>query len=193
MNIIDIQSGKAFSLKKGERLKITDISGAQVSDVVFFNAHDTREKFSAGKTMDFEETILLTTNHFLWSNRGRKLMKIVEDTNGRNDVLLAPCSQQTFEIMYGIKEDHPSCFNNLAINLKEFLIEEDHIPTAFNAFMNVQFDESGKLQVLEPTSKAGDFILLEALEDLIMGMTSCSAPDSNGGSFKKIGYEIIKK
>jgi len=26
-------------------------------------------------------------------------MKIIEDTNGQNDLLLAPCSQETFEII----------------------------------------------------------------------------------------------
>jgi hypothetical protein len=58
--------------------------------------------------------------------------------------------------------------------------------------MNVQFDQEGNLKVLPPQSGKGDFIILEALMDLIVGMTACSAPDSNGGSFKTIGYEIIK-
>jgi uncharacterized protein YcgI (DUF1989 family) len=192
MNIIDKQSGTAFILHKDETLRITDIAGAQVSDVVFFNALDRKEKFSAGKTMDFEESILLTTGNYLWTNRGNKLMKIVEDTNGRNDVLLAPCSNKTFEIMYGIKGAHPSCLGNLTQHLKSYGIHQDDIPTAFNAFMNVQFDNKGRLQVLKPTSTAGDYIDLLALEDLIVGMTACSAPDSNGGSFKKIGYQILK-
>jgi len=104
MNIIEKQSGVAFKISKGSLLKIIDISGKQVSDVVFFNSMDVRESFSAGKTMDFEERILITKDNYLWSNRGRRMMKVMEDTNGRNDVLLAPCSQQTFEIMYGIRK-----------------------------------------------------------------------------------------
>ncbi|WP_194851994.1 DUF1989 domain-containing protein [Nonlabens antarcticus] len=193
MKIIEKQSGVAFEISEGDFLKIIDISGQQVSDLVCFNATDTREKFSAGKTMDFEESILISTHNYLWSNRGNKMMKIIEDLNGRNDVLLAPCSQQTFEIMYNINKPHPSCYNNLAINLKEFNIEPDEIPTAFNAFMNVQFDTNGKLKVLPPQSQKSDFIILQAMMDLVIGMTACSAPDSNGGSFKEIGYEIIKK
>ena len=192
MNIIEKQSGVAFKISKGSLLKIIDISGKQVSDVVFFNSMDVRESFSAGKTMDFEERILITKDNYLWSNRGGRMMKVMEDTNGRNDVLLAPCSQQTFEIMYGIEKKHPSCQNNLKENLAIFNISEDEIPTAFNAFMNVQFDQEGNLKVLPPQSGKGDFIILEALMDLIVGMTACSAPDSNGGSFKTIGYEIIK-
>ncbi|ARN79327.1 urea carboxylase-associated protein [Nonlabens spongiae] len=192
MNIIEKRSGIAFTIKKGDKLKVTDISGQQVSDLVIFNAHDKSEALSAGKTMDFEESILITQRNYLWSNRGNKLMKILEDTNGRNDILLAPCSPETFAIMYDdIPEGQPSCLGNLAANLEPFGISRDEIPTAFNIFMNVQFTKDGQLSVDTPTSHAGDYVLLEALEDLIVGLTACSAPDSNGGSFKTIGYEIL--
>lgn len=188
---IEKQTGTSFLLKKGQRLKVIDPLGEQVSDMVLFNAEDVREKISSGKSLDFEETILLTSGNFLWSNRSNKMMKILEDTNGRNDFLLAPCSPETFHIMYGHKGYHPSCFENLYINLKRYNIEPDDVPTAFNIFMNVQFQPNGKLSVLPPLSKAGDYVLFEAQMDLIVALTACSAEDSNGGSFKPIHYQII--
>ncbi|MDT0646690.1 urea carboxylase-associated family protein [Zunongwangia sp. F260] len=189
-NIIEKQTGAAFRIKKGQRLKVTDPEGQQVSDMVLFNAEDKREKISSGKTLDFEESILISRGNFLWSNRSRKMMEILEDTNGRNDFLLAPCSPETFKIMYNNPEYHPSCFENLYTNLKKFDIAPDDIPTAFNIFMNVQFDEKGKLSVDPPLSKAGDFVLFEAQMDLIVALTACSAEDSNNGSFKPIHYEV---
>ena len=57
--------------------------------------------------------------------------------------------------------------------------------------MNVQFDTDGKLSVDPPTNTPQDYILFEAQKDLIVGLTACSAEDSNGGSFKEIAYEII--
>ncbi len=187
---IEKQTGAAFLLKKGQRLKVIDPQGEQVSDMVLFNAEDVREKISSGKTLDFEETILITTGNYLWSNRSRKMMEILEDTNGRNDFLLAPCSPETFKIMYDHSGYHPSCFENLSVNLKEFGITPDDIPTAFNIFMNVQFQQDGKLRVDPPLSKAGDYVLFEAQMDLIVGLTACSAEDSNNGSFKPIHYII---
>ncbi len=188
---IEKQTGTAFKLKKGQNLKVIDPRGEQVSDMVLFNADDIREKISSGKTMDFEETILITKGHFLWSNRSRKMMEILEDTNGRNDFLLAPCSPETFQIMYKNPGYHPSCFENLYTNLKPFGIEPDDVPTAFNIFMNVQFSPDGKLSVDPPQSKAGDYVLFEAQMDLIVALTACSAEDSNNGSFKPIHYDII--
>ncbi|SDR96957.1 hypothetical protein SAMN04487764_1134 [Gillisia sp. Hel1_33_143] len=191
IEVIKRQSGAAFKLKKGQKLKVIDPEGEQVSDMVLFNAEDTREKISSGKTLDFEESILISTGNFLWSNRSRKMMQILEDTNGRNDFLLAPCSPETFQIMYKNPEYHPSCFENLYTNLRKFNIEPDDVPTAFNIFMNVQFDEKGKLSVDPPLSKAGDHVLFEAKMDLIVALTACSAEDSNNGSFKPIHYTIL--
>lgn len=191
VQIIEKQTGAAFKLQKGQKLKVTDPQGEQVSDMVLFNAEDPREKISSGKTLDFEESILITKGDWLWSNRSNKMMKILEDTNGRNDFLLAPCSPETFKIMYNNPDYHPSCFENLYTNLASFGIEPDDVPTAFNIFMNVQFDEKGKLSVDPPLSKAGDYVLFEAEMDLIVALTACSAEDSNNGSFKPIHYEIL--
>lgn len=190
---IEKQSGKAFYLKKGEILTVIDPQGMQVSDMVLFNSHDLNEKISSGKSLDFEESILLSTGNFLWSNRSNKMMEIIEDTNGRNDFLLAPCSKETFEIMYNYSGEHPSCLNNLSKNLEPMGIKQDDIPTAFNIFMNVQFDEKGKISVLPPTSKAGDYIKFRAQMDLLVCLTACSAEDSNGGNFKPIQYFITEK
>ena len=184
------QSGVAFTLKKGDTLKVIDPLGQQVSDMVLFNALDIREKISSGKTLDFEETIFITKEHYLWSNRSNKMMKIVQDTNGRNDFLLAPCSPETFSIMYDHTGYHPSCFENLYTNLAPFKIQPDDLPTAFNIFMNVQVAPNGQLSVDPPTSKAGDYVEFKALMDLIVGLTACSAEDSNGGSFKPIQYIV---
>ncbi|GGG56697.1 DUF1989 domain-containing protein [Bizionia arctica] len=193
VNLIEKQSGRAFKLNKGNILTVIDPEGQQVSDMVLFNINDLNEKLSSGKSLDFEESILLTKGNFLWSNRSNKMVKIIEDTNGRNDFLLAPCSKETFEIMYKFKGYHPSCLENLHKNLKPFGILIDDIPTAFNIFMNVQFDENGKITVLPPTSKAGDYIQFEAQMDLLVCLTSCSAEDSNGGSFKTIQYVVESK
>lgn len=192
MQVIEKQSGVAFELKKGDKLKVLDPEGEQVSDMVLFNADDRREKISSGKTLDFESTILLSSGHKLWSNRSNVMMKILEDTNGRNDFLLAPCSPETFEIIYGDKNYHPSCFENLLRNLEPYGIEQDDIPTAFNIFMNVQFEADGRLTVQPPLSKAGDYMILKAEMDLIVGLTACSAEQSNNYSFKPIHWEIIK-
>ncbi|MEO6453227.1 MAG: urea carboxylase-associated family protein [Ginsengibacter sp.] len=191
MEIIPPRSGIAFILKKGERLKVIDIEGEQVSDFICYNLHDKAEYLSSGRTIDYAETIFLTKGHPFYSNRSNIMFYIVEDTVGRHDFLLTPCSAETFKIIYKHKEPHQGCFGNLSAALKEYGIKPDDIPVSFNIFMHVTVDsETGKVSVLPPKSKAGDHIILEAKMDLIVGLTACSAEMSNNYSFKPIGYQV---
>ncbi len=184
------QSGAAIEIKKGDYLKVVDPFGEQVSDLVCFNRHDTKEWLSSGKTLDYANTILITKGHTLYSNRSNAMLEIVEDTNGRNDFLLAPCSKETFEMLYDHKGYHPSCHENLYTNLSQYGITADDIPVAFNVFMNVQFSADGSLSVDPPLSRAGDYVLFKAHMDLIVGMTACSAGQSNNFKFKPIDYAV---
>ncbi len=191
MTRIPPRSGTAFELAKGASLTVIDPEGSQVSDLLAYNAQDVREVISNGRTFDYEETLHLSTGNRLWSNRSNPMLSIVEDTVRRHDFLLTPCSTATFEHFYPEKPVHRGCFGNLAEALEPYGIGPDDIPTAFNVFMNVPVDgESGLIVVKPPVSKAGDRIVLRAEMDLIIGLTACSAYDSNGGSFKPIDYEL---
>lgn len=188
---IEPQSGRAFELKKGQVLKITDVEGEQVADLIAFGGDDRTEWLSSGRTIDYANTIYLTTRHTLYSNRSRPMFTIIADTVGKHDFLLTPCSPETFEILYDNHVYVSSCFENLCRNLEPFGISPDMIPTTLNVFMNVNVAGTGELSIDPPTSKAGDFIELRAEMDLIVGVTACSAPKSNNGGFKPIDIEIL--
>ena len=184
------RSGVAFRLASGERLRVIDPLGQQVSDLLAFSADDTREALSSGRSLDYAGKLYLTAGDNLYSNRSRVMLRIEEDTVGRHDFLLTPCSSDTFRILYGDATPHHGCFGNFANALRAYGLSPDQIPTAFNVFMNVAVDPAGRLEVRPPLSRAGDFILFTAKRDLILALTACSAPQSNNFAFKPIHYEI---
>lgn len=188
---IEPQSGVAFAIARGHTLRVIDVFGQQVADLMGFGAADRRECLSSGRTIDYNNTIYLTVGHRLYSNRSRVMFTIMNDTVGRHDFLYAPCSQEMFAITYGEAGYHPSCFGNLAHALSAYGIQPDCIPTTFNMFMNVDLQPTGALKVLPPASMAGDFIELRAEMDLIVGLTACSAEMSNNYRFKPIDFEIV--
>lgn len=191
MTEIAPRSGRAFRLNRGQRLRVVDPQGEQVSDLLAFNAHDTGEVISSGRTLDYASKLFLSTGDPLYSNRSNVMLRIVEDTVGRHDFLLTPCSKDTFRIIYGDEHPHRGCFGNLAEALAPYGVVEDQIPTAFNVFMNVTVDgDSGALKVEPPRSRAGDHILFEAEMDLIVALTACSALQSNNYAFKPIHFRV---
>jgi len=190
-NRIEPRSGVAFTLQQGQILTVYDPVGEQVSDMLAFARGDVREAISSGRTLDYASRIYLTTDDALYSNRSRVMLRITEDTVGRHDFMLTPCSADTFRIIYGDAQPHHGCQGNFERVLAPYGIDADSIPVAFNIFMNVAVDgETGGLTVRPPRSRAGDHICLRAEMDLIVALTACSAPQSNNGSFKPIDYEI---
>ena len=104
--------------------------------------------------------------------------------------LLAPASGGPFNVVVSVTGPGTG---NLAAALEPYGICADSIPTAFNCFMNVPVDgATGALRVLPPLSRAGDSISFRAEMDLIIGLTACSAGQSNNFSYKPIHYEIIQ-
>lgn len=183
--------GTAFELRQGQRLTVIDPNGQQVADLVAASLADVREIISSGRTLDYESRIYLTTGNVIWSNRSQPMLEIIEDSVGRHDFLLTPCSADTFRIIYGETSPHHGCFGNLITALAPWGLAPDDIPVAFNCFMNVPVDAAtGALTVEPPLSRAGDRIIFEARMDLVIGLTACSALQSNNHSFKPIDYEV---
>ncbi len=192
MNRLAPQTGTGFVLPAGQTLTVVDPTGSQVSDFFAFSADDHGEWLSSGRTIDYSNKVFFTTGDVLYSNRSRPMATITEDTCGRHDFLLTPCSQQTFDLLYPELEGapHPSCFQNLCTALSQFSVAPDQISTTLNIFMNVWTDPDGELHIDPPTSRPGDRFVLRAEMDLHVGMTACSAEKSNGGTCKPIDYEV---
>lgn len=188
------RTGTAFVLARGECLTVIDPEGEQVSDLVAFNAVDTAEAISSGRSLDYASKLYLTTGDAIYSNRSNVMLRIVDDKVGRHDFLLTPCSKETFTIIYNDENPHRGCFGNLEAALAPFGIVGDRIPVAFNCFMNVVIrPTTGVFTVEAPLSRAGDFIQFRAEMDLIVGLTACSALQSNNYAFKPIKYVVSQR
>lgn len=185
------QTGRAFKIKRGQILRVTDPQGEQVSDLFAFDEHDYGCWLSSGRSLDYASRIYLTTGDILYANNSKHMFTIIADTCGLHDFLLTPCSQEMFEILYKHKGHHPSCFENLYTSLAPFGIKPHQITTTFNIFMNVKINSTGGITVEVPTSKAGDYIDLRAEMDMVCGLTACSAEGSNNGTFKPIDYTVL--
>src|SRR5204863_9618881 len=98
----------------GATLTVIDPCGEQVADLLAYNARDMDEVISSGRTLDYAETIRLTTGHRLYSNRSRAMLTIIDDSVGVHDFLLTPCSIDTFLHFYSDLPPHRACFGNLA-------------------------------------------------------------------------------
>jgi uncharacterized protein len=187
---IEPQTGAAFTVARGQTLRIIDVAGEQVADLFCFSDGDIEERLSSGHTTDYNGKLFLSTGDTLYSNRSNPMFTIAADQVGRHIMLYAPCSQMMFESSYGVTDAHPNCLDNLIHNLRSYGARASMITTPFNIFMNVRIDQEGTIMIQSPASKPGDYIDLKAEMDMIVGVTACSAGLCNNFTWTPIDVEM---
>ncbi len=175
--------GMTCRLERGQMLRIEDVEGQQVSDLVAFLADDVTERFSQANTRKLNNSWLISAGAVLYSTKCRPLLTIVEDTVGRHDMQSSACSPYDYPIRFGVT-DHPSCLAILRDQLEPLEILEHLIPDPFNVFMASSIDgETGEITVEAARSRSGDHIVFEALEPCVVALTVCPQDQNecNGG------------
>jgi uncharacterized protein YcgI (DUF1989 family) len=193
IEIIDIPpaSGVAFTLEKDQRLRIIDVQGQQVGDLVCFNLDDPGLRFSAGRTRTINNKLRISVGDLLYGDSCELMMRIVADTCGVHDLLYPPCCRWVYEHKYG-KPEKAGCLEHLAGALSPYGLSQRDVPDPFNVFMHTEVGESSQLIIHEPRSHAGDYIDLRAEMDLLIGLSACAAEEGacNAGRLKPLRAEI---
>ncbi|MCM3705121.1 MULTISPECIES: DUF1989 domain-containing protein [Cytobacillus] len=191
--IIPPYEGRSALIHKGEELIIIDMEGKQVGDFVCFNYEDPSEHVSPVHMRASLSSIRLKTGDWLYSNRRRPLMQLLEDTVGKHDFFFPACDYYRYKVDFD-KEDHPNCHDNIASALKKYNIHPSVIPDPINIFMNNVLDEAGDYVIAEPLSKPGDYIRLKALCDVVIACTTCSQDMApvNGYKVTPIKMQIME-
>ena len=180
MDQLEMQVNKALEpreaivieVMKGSTLRVIDLEGQQVADVIVFNLHDFNEMVSPPNTISFNKTIYMTKGHTLYSTQSEPLLKIVEDTCGRHDLLAGSCSEGSNFFRYGV-HGTPNCRSNFINLLEPYGIKENSIPYSLNVFMNVPVMEDGTTTIQEPVSKPGDYVDFVAEKDCLVAISNC--------------------
>jgi uncharacterized protein len=188
--VIPPRSGRGWRLGAGQRLRVVDVEGSQSGDLFAVAADDPEDGQSNGRTFDMGGTIRLSTGSLLYSRRSRPLLRIVEDEVGVHDMLYAPCSQEMFELQYGVTKPHPNCFDNLAGSLAAFGVPGATVTIAFNFFMNVAIGPDGRLEIGPPVSASGQSVTFAAERDVLVAVTSCAAPGANAGGARPVRVDV---
>jgi uncharacterized protein len=170
--LVRARTGWAGLVPRGTMLRVTDVMGQQVGDLVLFRADDVTERFSQANTRKLENTLYVREGSRLWSTKCTVLAQIERDTVNRHDILSSACSPYDYPIRFGIAE-HASCLDNLRTALELFGIKEHLIPDPLNVFMRQELSPDGTLSVEAPLSGPGDQIDIRMTADCIVAISAC--------------------
>ena len=195
--IVPRNSGRAFVVKKGQRLRV---AGRTVVDFVAFNLANLRERFDQARTKTNQAKIFVSAGDQLISKLNNPLLTIVEDTfkEGKHDLQKGMCSRKRFELVAkglarrvfaeGVDmnpqrpEETPDhgCWENLSEALKPWHIPPEDIPSPFNIFQTMQIDPATGVMLdtmIRPQQEA--YVDFRAEMDCLVGVSAC--PQSGRG------------
>jgi uncharacterized protein YcgI (DUF1989 family) len=167
------REGIALPLRAGERLRITNTHGGQVVDTWALAREDVREYVSMEHSRASLSKLVPGVGDGLYSNGRRPLLTLVEDTSpGVHDTLIAACDPERYRQL-GATGHHANCAENFRRALALHGIQADRVPAPLNLFMNIRWDEDGRLEFLPSPARAGDYVTLEAVIDVTVVLSAC--------------------
>ncbi|MEL6574600.1 MAG: DUF1989 domain-containing protein [Pseudomonadota bacterium] len=171
-------TARAYRVARGEVLQIIDIQGQQCSDFMAFRAPG----LDAGREemIDSTATRSLTRRAYpapglfdkFYDREMRPLLRLVQDTCGRHDTFGLACTARGYEER-GFP-GHLNCSDNISDALDPFGVVRRSAWPAINFFWSTWVDRHTNLILTEEAhSRPGDYVAMEALDDLVCVSTAC--------------------
>jgi uncharacterized protein len=180
----------ARALRHRQVLRIVDLEGKQAVDFLCYNAEDPSERYNAADTMKYAGTTFLTAGHGIYSDMGRRLLTVVEDTCGRHDTIGGCCSAESNQVRYDVSGT-PNCRDNFLRALAPFGLGKKDIVANINWFMNVPVGPDGAMAVVDGLSRPGDHIDLRAEMGVLAVISNCPQTRNPCNGFKPTPIRVI--
>lgn len=177
-----IPGARAWSLvlRRGYTLQLTDLAGGGNCSALFYNADNPLERYNMADTLKAQYTAFLTRGHVCYSDMGRILVGLVDDTVGWHDTFCGVSTRAEVAARYGEAsyQTHRNAF--LRDGRELFLIElgkwglgKRDLVANINFFSKVAPTDTGELQFCSGHSPPGAAVSLHAEMDTLVVLNTC--------------------
>jgi urea carboxylase-associated protein 2 len=184
-------------LKRGTALRMTDVEGGANVAAYFLNFDIPAERFNLPDTLKAQHTARLTKGHVLYSDMGRILCSITEDTVGWHDPLCGFSNNAHVEKKYGKasyqqfrNEWHRNARDGFLVELGKYGLGARDLHATVNFFSKVTVDEAGDLHYSANNSLPGSHVELRAEMNVLVLLNTCQHPLAPGGDYAPRPVEL---
>ena len=180
-----MQPGATWShvLKRGSALRITDMAGGGNVGAIFYNWENPTERYNMPDTLKAQHSARLTSGCVLYSDMGRILCSITQDTVGWHD----PLSGCTHAALVATKYDvaryqehrndyYKNAYDGFVIELAKYGLSARDMAAPVNFFSKVVVDDAGDMQFIAGHSQAGAYVELRAEMHVLTIVNTCQHP-----------------
>lgn len=170
-------SAKSYTVKAGQFIQIIDVQGHQCSDFQAFSVEHLKNGIEA--TLDPTVTRSLMLSSYpapgvydkFYNQDSEPYVEVIRDTVCRHDTFGLACNAKYYDDRG--YPGHISCTENFNKTLSEHGIKARKNWVAVNFFFNTQVLECHTLDADVSWSRAGDYVLLRAVTDLVCVSSAC--------------------
>ncbi len=169
-------------MRRGTAMRFTDIEGGANVSVLFWNFEEKSERYNMPDTLKAQHTAYLTRGHCGFSDMGRVMFSLVDDTAGWHDTVCGVMDDALMFERFGSRrfQEHRNAMQRSG---KEGLLKEmgrwglgkRDLHANVNFFSKVTADAGGNLRFVEEHSP-GEHVDLRFDMDVLVALSSCPHP-----------------
>ena len=170
-------------IRRHTTLRLLDPEGSRGVSMLCYNAADPVERYNAADTVKIQNMIFLTAGRVLFSDMGRVLFSITEDTSGHHDTLGGCSTPATNLARYGCGnyQTHRNAYyrdgrSNFVAALGCHGLGPRDIMPNLNLFSRVRVAPDGALEWVAGCEKPGAFVDLRAEMDVLAVVSNTPHP-----------------
>jgi uncharacterized protein len=152
-------------MRRGSALRLTDLGGGANCSALFYNAEDKLERYNLSDTLKSQHTAFLSAGNVVYSDMGRVLASIIDDSLGWQDSICGATDAAMIEEKYGkatFQTHRNDMFRSgkdgLLIELAKHGLGKRDLTATVNFFSKVVPDDAGGLSFIADHSKLGSTV-----------------------------------
>jgi uncharacterized protein len=170
-------------LRRGNTLRLTDVQGRANVATLLYNHEDRSERYNMPDTLKAQHTAFLTRGHVCFSDMGRVLCSVADDSCGWHDTVCGVLDAERTEARYGAS-DYQQHRNAMHRNGRDaFLVElgkwglgKRDIVANLNLFSKAAPDAEGRLHFDTAHRAPGQHVDLRFEMDVLVVLSATPHP-----------------
>jgi len=180
-----LHSGAHWSgvVRRGVTLRLTDLEGGANVSTLLYNYEERFERYNMADTLKAQHTAYLTKGCVCYSDMGRILCSVAEDTCGWHDTLCGVSNAKLVAEKYGAtrfqeqrNDYHKNGYDSFLNELGKYGLGKRDVVANVNFFSKVSTDAAGILQFQAAHSKASDYVDLRFEMNTLVVLATCQHP-----------------
>lgn len=181
----------ATVLRRGDRLRLINTDGTGAAALLAWSLHDASERLNHADTLKIQWSAELRRGRALFSDMGRVMLSLTEDTCGAHDALMGGSTAASTLAQHGAGPFRNTRENFVLAALKLGLARQD-VATCITFFAPVSVAGDGSFTWNRSRRRAGDFVELRAEMDVRIALSMAPHPLDPAPTYAPGPIEVIR-